>query len=101
MVSPIHWPMASSQSPNDQPPCSNPPAVSSSGPPGACITPSSVTNVVTTSLRISSSFAGLRCSIGHTRSPPLADLDEPTAAGVQTPPTAGDVEQLEAADADG
>src|SRR5436190_7946514 len=43
------WPILSSQWFIDHPPSVNPPLRSSSGPPGACMTPSSVTNVVTIS----------------------------------------------------
>src|SRR5206468_12724997 len=52
MNSVISWFRRSSQYFTDQPPWANPPLGSSSGPPGACITPSSVRNVVTLSLRI-------------------------------------------------
>src|SRR5437870_3641601 len=52
MNSVISWLRRSSQYFTDQPPWANPPLGSSSGPPGACITPSSVRNVVTLSLRI-------------------------------------------------
>src|SRR3990172_2496116 len=54
-------PIISSQNFTDQPPCSKPPSRSSSGPPGACITPSMVTKVPTTSF-----LTGL--SSGHTLS---------------------------------
>src|SRR5262245_15436911 len=40
-----------------QPPCPKPPSVSSLGPPGACMTPSSVTNSLTTSFTGTSSSA--------------------------------------------
>src|SRR5256886_5254706 len=40
------------------PPCAKPSSRSSSGPPGACATPSSVTNSVTMSLPMASSFPG-------------------------------------------
>src|SRR5438445_3935394 len=43
------WPTASSKRGIDHPPYLKPPLESSSGPPGACITPSSVTNVRTIS----------------------------------------------------
>src|SRR5438105_5852062 len=46
---PIAWPTASSKRGIDHPPYLKPPLESSSGPPGACITPSSVTNVRTIS----------------------------------------------------
>src|SRR5256885_13830553 len=49
MTSPITAPISPSQSPLDNPPSVTPPVRSSSGPPGACITPSSVTNVLTLS----------------------------------------------------
>src|SRR5687768_13743312 len=45
-------PMSSCQYGIVQPPCSNPPSRSSSLPPGACITPSSVTNSDTISFRM-------------------------------------------------
>jgi hypothetical protein len=43
-VSPIPAYIASSQWFTARPPCANPPVGSSSGPPGACMTPSRVTN---------------------------------------------------------
>src|SRR5438132_14343963 len=43
------WPTASSKRGIDHPPYLKPPLESSSGPPGACLTPSSVTNVRTIS----------------------------------------------------
>src|SRR5215211_1284616 len=49
--------MASSPRGNAQPPCANPSRVSSSGWPGPCITPSSVTWLITTTLPICPSFA--------------------------------------------
>src|SRR5688572_26921482 len=49
-------PMSSCQYGIVQPPCSNPPSRSSSFPPGACITPSSVTNSETTSFLTGSPF---------------------------------------------
>src|SRR5439155_15822358 len=49
ICSPIAWPTASSKRGIDHPPYLKPPLESSSGPPGACITPSSVTNVRTIS----------------------------------------------------
>src|SRR6058998_1092478 len=49
VCSTISLPIISSQYLTDQPPCSKPPSRSSSGPPGACITPSIVRNVPTTS----------------------------------------------------
>ena len=49
MPSPIALPMTSSALAAAQPPCSNPPRGSSSAPAGACITPSSVTWLVTMS----------------------------------------------------
>src|SRR5918996_5063400 len=49
MNSPMDWFIRPSQKFTDQPPCSKPPVGSSSGPPGACITPSRLTNVFTTS----------------------------------------------------
>src|SRR6266702_4416254 len=52
MNSVISWLRRLSQYFTDQPPWANPPLGSSSGPPGACITPSSVRNVVTLSLRV-------------------------------------------------
>src|SRR5215211_3438377 len=48
--------ISSSQYPNDQPPWSKPPLGSSSGPPGACMTPSRVANVFTMSSRIAVPF---------------------------------------------
>src|SRR5881628_1205028 len=54
VCSTMSFPIISSQYLTDQPPCSKPPSRSSSGPPGACITPSIVRNVPTTSF--------LRCS---------------------------------------
>src|SRR5262245_57087973 len=52
MNSPMRCPICSSQYFTDHPPCVKPPVGSSSGPPGPCITPSSVRNVLTTSLLI-------------------------------------------------
>ena len=42
----------------DQPPCAKPPSVSSSGPPGACTTPSTLMNSMTTIRIVHSSFVG-------------------------------------------
>ena len=44
------------------PPCAKPPSRSSSGPPGAYATPSSVTNSVTMSLPMMCPFAWWRCA---------------------------------------
>src|SRR5947209_8066159 len=52
--SPITAPTASSEQPNIQPPKRKPQVGSSSGPPGACITPSSDWNTAPVSLRIGS-----------------------------------------------
>src|SRR5206468_4069634 len=51
-------PDSSSSSGACHPPCAKPLSRSSSGPPGACATPSSVTNSVTTSLPMVSSSPG-------------------------------------------
>ena len=60
-------PIISSQYFTDQPPCSKPPSRSSSGPPGACMTPSTVRNVPTTSF--------LMClSSGHSPSWSVRDV---------------------------
>src|SRR5438094_3897999 len=57
------WPATSSKKSLSfcHPPCSNPPLVSSSLPPGACMTPSSVRNSLTTIL------IGLASSLGSAR----------------------------------
>ena len=54
-------PDSSSSSGACHPPCVKPPSRSSSGPPGACATPSSVTNSVTMSLPMVSSSSWWRC----------------------------------------
>ncbi len=59
-------PIISSQYFTDHPPCSNPPSQSSSGPPGACITPSSVRNVPTTSFLMVSTSGLPTVSTGRT-----------------------------------
>src|SRR5690349_11736233 len=51
MPRPIASALTSSSYGIAQPPCSNSPRTSSSGRPGACVTPSSVTLLVTTTLR--------------------------------------------------
>src|SRR5690349_22193379 len=52
--------MSSCQYGHVHPPCLNPPSVSSSFPPGACITPSSETNSETISFLMVSPFVGLQ-----------------------------------------
>src|SRR6266571_5749983 len=52
VCSTMSLPIMSSQYLTDQPPCSKPPSRSSSGPPGACITPSIVRKVPTTSFLV-------------------------------------------------
>src|SRR5437870_777035 len=54
IVSPMAWFRASSQNGMTQPPCVNPFRGSSSGPPGDCMTPSSVTWVIAMSFLIGS-----------------------------------------------
>src|SRR5947209_14283548 len=49
---PMTGPIASSEQPNIHPPKRKPPVGSSSGPPGACMTPSSDWNTAPVSLRI-------------------------------------------------
>ena len=65
-------PASSSSSGACHPPCVKPPSRSSSGAPGACATPSSVTNSVTMSLPMVSSFSWRRCTRSdsdHVREP--------------------------------
>src|SRR5215470_10708175 len=53
------WPITSSPYGGDQPPCWKPSRVSSSARPGACMTPSKVTWLSTTTLLISKILSGL------------------------------------------
>src|SRR3712207_5962994 len=54
-------PITSSQNGAFQPPRAKPPVGSSAGPPGACMTPSSETNVVTDSVRMAVVLSRVGC----------------------------------------
>src|SRR5207244_7613764 len=81
MTSSTSLPIGSPQCPTDQPPWVTPPLRSSSGPPGACITPSSVTNVVTLSLLTPTSSHAAPQTHGSTDDCALSNSREQSSHG--------------------
>src|SRR5690348_9949957 len=107
MKAPNAMPIASSQYARVQPPCLNPPSVSSVSPPGACITPSNDRNSETINLRmvILQSRAGHRAVLLTGRRMGSAQIDRreisfdwPYAAAGKSAPVRGSVRGQDAMD---